>query len=93
MGGMFSFCFILVQHSLSYVTLWISQHRQHTEIEIMMLGAKGKVVLPVKLGTFHAIHPFIVLRNVTIGCHLGADFPTTYGAVLDCEHTTLPPGK
>ena len=44
MGRMFSYCSILVQHSLSYIrydTLNESQHRQLTGIETMMLGANG----------------------------------------------------
>ena len=60
------------------MTSWMSQHRQLTEMEIM-LGVKGKVELPVKLGTFHAIHPFIVLWNATAGCLLGADFQQYMG--------------
>ena len=101
---MFSFCSILVQHSLSYIrydTLNESQHRQLTGIETMMLGAnglpldvKGLVELTVKLGTFSAIHPFIVVQDLTVGCLLiGPDFLTAYEAVIDCECAILSLGR
>lgn len=54
---------------------------------------EGKGRAASKMGTFHAIRPFIVVRNLTVGCLLGADFLTTYGAVIDYEYATLLLGK
>ena len=70
------------QTVIFYDTLDESQHGQLTRNEKMMLGMNGllpnvKVELPVKLGTFHAIHPFIVVQDLTVCCLLGADFLTT----------------
>ena len=49
------------------------------------LDIKGCIELPVRLGLFHANHPFIVAKNLTVDCLLGADFHTKYGAVIDCQ--------
>ena len=88
------------QSVIRYDTLNENQHRQLTGIETMMLGAnglpldvKGLVELTVKLGTFSAIHPFIVVKDLTVGCLLGADFLTAYGAVIDCKCATLSLGR
>ena len=88
------------QSVIRFDTLNESQHRQLTGIETMMLVANGLpldvkelVELTVKLGTFSAIHPFVVVEDLTVGCLLGADFLTAYGAVIDCECATLSLGR
>ena len=88
------------QSVVHYDALDESQRRQITSVETMMLGAnglpldvKGCIELPVRLGLFHANHPFIVVQNLTVDCLLGADFLTEYGAVIDCQSANLSLGK
>ena len=88
------------QSVVHYDPLDESQRRQITSVETMMLGAnglpldvKGSIELPVRLGLFHANHPFIVVQNLTVDCLLGAGFLTEYGAVIDCQSANLSLGK
>ena len=53
------------------------------------LDVIGKVKLPVTLGSFSAEEEFIVARNLTVDCLLGADFLKKHGAVMDCRSSNL----
>ena len=71
-----------------------------TSIETLMLGAnvhlldvKGWIETPVRLGAFYAVHPFVIVQDLTVDCLLGADFLTEHGAVIDCHYATLSLGR
>ena len=86
--------------ALSVETLDEGWQRKLTSIETLMLGAnghpldvKGRIEIPVRLGAFHAVHPFVVVQDLTVYCLLGADFLTEHGAVIDCQYDTLSLGR
>ena len=49
------------------------------------LHVVGKIQLPVKLGCFQQDQVFIVVRNLSVECLLGADFLVHSEAILDCK--------
>ena len=53
------------------------------------LDVLGQVTLPVSVGEFHTNHKFVVMKNLTVDCLLGADFLTKNKAVLDCHNNHL----
>lgn len=53
------------------------------------LSVMGKVELPIRLGSFHSKHVFVVVEKLVVDCILGADFLFNHGAILDCAHQTL----
>ena len=53
------------------------------------LSVMGKVELPMRLGSFHSKHVFVVVEKLVVDCILGADFLFNHGAILDCAHQTL----
>ena len=53
------------------------------------LEVLGQVVIPVTLGTFRAEQKFVVVRNLTVDCILGADFLMEHGAIIDCKAKSL----
>ena len=57
------------------------------------LDTVGQVIVTIALGTFVVAHTFVVFRNLTVDCLLGADFMKIHAAVLDCEHNTLTLGR
>ena len=57
------------------------------------LDTVGQVMVTIMLGTFVVAHTFIVVRNLTVDCLLGADFMKNHVAILDCEHNTLTLGR
>ena len=81
------------QSVVGYDTLDEVQHGQLTSIET--LGANGLLLPPpgTYRATFHAIHPFIVVQDLTIDCLLGAHFFTEHRAVIDCQCASLSLGS
>ena len=57
------------------------------------LDIGGQVKLVVSIGSFTCEHIFIVIRDLTVDCLLGADFLRKHGAVIDCKNSTLSLGK
>ena len=57
------------------------------------LDIGGQVKLLVSIGSFTCEHTFIVIRDLTVDCLLGADFLKKHGAVIDCKNGTLLLGK
>ena len=57
------------------------------------LDVVGQTTATVCLRDFKVDHQFIVVRNLTVDCLLGADFLQHHGAVLDCCHNMLSLGK
>ena len=53
------------------------------------LDALGQVTQPVSVGEFHTNHKFVVMKNLTVDCLLGADFLTGNKAVLNCHNNHL----
>ena len=49
------------------------------------LNVVGKVLLPVKLGDFQQNQEFVVARNLSVQCLLGADFLVQHQAIIDCK--------
>ena len=49
------------------------------------LNVVGKVHLPVKLGNFQQDQEFLVAKNLSVECLLGADFLVRSEAILDCK--------
>ena len=57
------------------------------------LDVVGQIMVTITLGDFMIGHNFVVVRNLTVDCLLGADFMKHYAAVLDCDHNTLSLGR
>ena len=59
----------------------------------MPLDVVGKAKMAVSLGSFSTEEEFMVIRNLTVDCLLGADFLKEHGAVMDCRTSTLSIGE
>ena len=57
------------------------------------LDVAGQTTLTVSLGSFKSEQEFLVIRNLTVECLLGADFLMKHGAVMDCRTSTLSLGN
>ena len=55
----------------------------------MPLDVVGHVPLEVTLGEFQQKQDFVVVRNLSVDCLLGADFLFRHGAVVDCTSRRL----
>ena len=55
----------------------------------MPLDVVGRIPLEVTLGEFRQTHDFVVVRNLSVDCLLGADFLLRHGAVVDCTSRRL----
>ncbi|KAL5517946.1 hypothetical protein EMCRGX_G003596 [Ephydatia muelleri] len=53
------------------------------------LNVMGQVDLDICLGNFRTVHTFIVVRDLTFECILGADFLKVNKAVMDFRNNTL----
>ena len=53
----------------------------------------GQIMVTVALADFIIDHNFVVVRNLTVDCLLGADFMKHHAAILDCDHNILSPGR
>ena len=48
------------------------------------LDVVGRIPLEVTLRDFRQTQDFVVVRNLSVGCLLGADFLCRHGAIVDC---------
>ena len=55
----------------------------------MPLDVVGQIPLEVTLGEFRQTQDFVVVRNLSVDCLLGADFLLRHGAVVDCASRQL----
>ena len=53
------------------------------------LDVVGQTTVTLQLGNFKVDHQFIVVRNLTVDCLLGADFLPQHSSILDCHINTL----
>ena len=61
----------------------------------MPLDVVGRASLMVTLASFRQSHDFLIVRNLSVGCLLGADFLLQHGAIVDCtkRKLSLPGGE
>ena len=57
------------------------------------LNVVGHTTATITLSNFTVNHNFIVVRNLTVGCLLGANFMQHHAAILDCVHNTFLLGR
>ena len=57
------------------------------------LDVVGQTTVTITLGSYTVDHNFIVVRNLTVDCLLGADFMKLHAAILNCDHNTLSLGR
>jgi len=57
------------------------------------LDVVGQTTVTIILGYFTIKHNFVVVRNLTVDCLLGADFMRNHAAILDCDRNTLSLGR
>ena len=74
----------------------IPDHFKISNISIAAVGANGGpldvmgwVTLSVSLGSFSTQQEFVIVRNLTVNCLLGADFLQAYNAVIDCGNAVI----
>ena len=59
------------------------------QINGLPLDVAGQTTLTVSLGPFTSEQEFLVIRNLTVECFLGAYLLMQHGAVMDCRISTL----
>jgi len=86
--------------AISVLNLDVVKDKLLHQVNICAVGANGtpldvvgQTTATVCLRDFKVDHQFMVVRNLTVDCLLGADFLQHHGAVLDCCHNTLSLGK
>ena len=57
------------------------------------LDVVGQTTATITLSNFTVNHNFIVVRNLTVDCLLGADFMQHHAAILDCAHIIFSLGR